>query len=289
MRTSVTLSSFLASVAALTIASTSAQIPNGGFETWNTVGTYDDPAQWITFNGLTSLAGADPSCAQGTPGAVGNYYATLTTRNTTFGLFAGSFSVGNPTTGSTGFAFTSRPDALTGQWQYAIQPSDSGFVGVYLTKWNTSTMHSDSIGGGVGYAIGTLSGWQPLNIPLEYFSAVNPDTAYVFVTSSLNSPVDGSFIKIDDLGFGAATSLAEQDQVPDLRIYPSLATDLLHVAADGPIAFVKVMDLTGRTVLEKPVVAERTTVQLADLPAGRYFMHVRMQDGKRQVCSFVKE
>jgi len=50
-----------------------------------------------------------------------------------------------------------------------------------------------------------------------------------------------------------------------------------------------VMDLTGRTVLEKPVVAERTTVQLAHLPAGRYFMHVRMQDGKRQVCSFVKE
>lgn|GEM_PF-4215980 len=92
---------------------------------------------------------------------------------------------------------------------------------VYPTKWNTSTMHSDSIGGGVGYAIGTLSGGQALNIPLDYFSALELDTAYVFVRSSLNSPVDSSFIKIDDLGFGAANSLAEQDQVPNLRIIPS--------------------------------------------------------------------
>jgi len=197
--------------------------------------------------------------------------------------------VGDPSSGSTGFAFSARPDALTGQWQYGIQPSDSGFVGVYLTKWNTSTMQSDSIGGGVGYAIGTLSGWQALNVPLEYFSAVYPDTAYVFVTSSLNSPVDGSSIKIDDLGFGAANSVGEQDQVPDLHLFPSLATDVVNVAADNPIAYVTVMDLTGRTVLEKPVVAERATVQVAHLPAGRYLAQVRMLDGKRQVRSFVKE
>ena len=268
-----------------TISSASAQIPNGSFETWNTVGTYDDPAQWITFNGLTSIAGAQPSCAQGSPGAVGNYYATLTTRNTTFGLFAGSISVGNSTTGSTGFAFTSRPDALTGQWQYAIQPSDSGFVGVYLTKWNSTTMHRDSVGGGVGYAIGTLSGWQALNIPLEYFSTVNPDTAYVFVTSSLNSPVDGSFIKIDDLGFGAANGMAEQGQVPTLRIFPSLATDVVDLVADSPIAYVTVLDLSGRNILERAVVGERTIVQIADLRTGRYFIQVRMQDGSRQVRS----
>ncbi|MGV9014079.1 MAG: T9SS type A sorting domain-containing protein [Flavobacteriales bacterium] len=278
----------LAAFAGLSSATALAQIPNGGFETWNTVGAYQDPAQWITFNALTSLAGAQPSCAQSSPGAVGSYYATLTTRNTAFGLLPGLMSIGNANSGATGFAYSSRPAALTGQWQYGIQPTDSGFVAIYLTKWNTTTQHSDSVGGGAVAAIGTLSGWHALNVPIQYFSAVNPDTAYIIIASSLNAPVDGSFIKIDDLGFGAASGIGELDQVLSLRVFPSLATDVVNVTAESPIADVTVMDLTGRTLLIKAVGAEQATVGVANLPTGRYFMQVRMLDGKRQVRSFVK-
>lgn len=278
----------IGTIAALSSATALAQIPNGGFETWNTVGTYQDPAQWITFNALTSLAGAQPSCAQGSPGAVGSYYATVTTRNTAFGMIQGIMTLGDANSGSTGFAYSSRPAALTGKWQYGIQPTDSGFVAIYLTKWNTVTQHSDSVGGGAATAIGTLSGWQNLNVPIQYFNAMNPDTAYIIVASSLNSPVEGSFIKIDDLGFGAASAIGELDQVSGLRIFPSLATDEVNVTADSPIADLMVMDLTGRSVLEQAVGAQQASVDVADLSTGRYFLQVRMVDGKRQVRSFVK-
>lgn len=282
----------LPSVALLSLTfNASAQIPNGGFETWTTPtgATYQDPDGWITFNGLTSLAGASPSCEPGSPGAVGSYYATVTTRNTAFGLIQGILTTGDATTGQTGFAYSSRPAALTGQWQYGIQPADTGLVVVYLTKWDPNTMTSDSVGGGVVQLHGSLSGWQPMNIPITYFTSANPDTAFVVIASSMNSPVEGSFVKIDALSFGISTGMAEPDHAAEPRIWPSPATDVVNVAAEGPISDVKVLDLTGRVVMRKALGEAQAAISVADLPAGRYLLQVRMVDGRRQVRSFVKQ
>ena len=268
-----------------------AQVPNGGFENWTTVGTYQDPDGWITFNGLTSLAGASPSTAQGSPGAVGSHYATVTTQNTvSFGVIQGILISGDGTTGTAGFSYASRPGSMTGQWQYGIQPADTGIVAVYLTKWNTTTLTADSVGGGAVEVVGSLSGWHPLNIPITYFTSATPDTAIIAViSSSTNTPVAGSFIKVDDLGFGVASGVAEVEQVPSLRIYPSPATDILNITAASPISDIEVMDLTGRTVVRKALGASVSTLGVADLPTGRYLLQVRMADGKRQVRSFVKQ
>lgn len=268
-----------------------AQVPNGGFENWSTVGTYLDPDGWITFNSLTSLAGASASCAQGSPGAVGSHYATVTTQNTVaFGVIQGILISGDGTTGTAGFPYTSRPGAMTGQWQYGIQPSDTGLVVVYLTKWNTATMTTDSVGGGAVAVQGSLSGWHPLNVPITYFTSVTPDTAYVaIISSSGDTPVAGSFISVDGLDFGVASGVVEVEQVPSLRIYPSPATDVLNITAASPISDVEVLDLTGRSVVRKALGASGSTLDVADLPTGRYLLQVRMADGKRQVRSFVKQ
>lgn len=267
-----------------------AQVPNGGFENWSTVGTYLDPDGWITFNNLTSLGGASPSCAQGSPGAVGSYYATVTSQNTAFGVIQGVLISGNATTGVSGFPYSSRPAAMTGQWQYNIQPNDSGLVVVYMTKWNTATMSADSVGGGAIQVTGSLSGWHPLNVPITYFTSANPDTAMIAIVSSAGDSVTaGSFISVDALGFGVVSGVVEADQVPSLRIYPSPAADVVNITAATPIADVEVMDLTGRTVVRKTLGAAGSTLDVADLPTGRYLVQVRMADGKRQVRSFVKQ
>lgn len=282
----------LPSVALLGLAvNANAQIPNGSFENWMTPtgATYQDPVGWITFNGLTSLAGASPSCEQGSPGAVGNYYANLTTRNTAFGLIAGIIISGDGTTGTSGFAYNSRPAALTGQWQYGIQPLDTGMVIVYFTKWNATTQSSDSIGGGFAPVLGSHSGWTPLNIPITYFSSANPDTAIVGVFSSMNSPVEGSFIKIDALGFGVSTGVAETADAAEIGIYPSPATNVVNVVADQPIAEVDLLDMTGRIVLKQSASAKSAIVDIADLNSGRYLVQLRMADGTRQVRSMVKQ
>jgi hypothetical protein len=271
------------------IAPATAQVPNGGFENWTTVGTYQDPSQWITFNALTSLGGSDPSCQQGTPGAVGNYYATITTRNTTLGLIQGIISVGDATSGNIGFAYSSRPAALTGQWQYGIQAGDSALVAVQLTKWNSATQSEDVIGVGAVEVGGSLTGWNTLNVPINYTSSQNPDTAFIAIASSMNSPVDGSFVKVDALAFGGTPAgISETEAAVALRVYPSPATDRLTITAEEPIAEVFIMDMTGRTVLRQEVNAGTAVLNVADYHSGRYLLQLRMADGKRMVRSFIK-
>lgn len=253
------------------------------------MGTYDDPDQWITFNGLTSLGGAEPSCAQGSPGAVGSHYATVTTRSTTFGIIPGLISVGNASTNKAGFAYTSRPATLTGQWQYGIQAGDSGMVVAYFTKWNTATQHADSIGGGAALITGSHTGWTPLNISISYFSGANPDTAYVVVASSIRTPMAGSFIKIDALAFGTSSGIAQAPEKAVVSLYPSPASSVVNVVADQPIQQVDVMDMTGRTVMEKGTNAPNITLDVADLKPGRYLVQLRLANGERPVRSMVRE
>jgi hypothetical protein len=253
------------------------------------MGGYDDPTGWITFNGLTSLAGASPSCAQGSPGAVGSYYATVTTQNTSFGVIQGIITVGDAASGATGFAYSSRPGALTGQWQYGIQSGDQGMVAVYLSKWNPGTQSADSVGAGVALLTGTVSGWSAFSVPIQYFNSNDPDTAYVVVASSMNDPVAGSFVKIDALGFGGSAGIAEASAKANIKVYPSPATRVLNVVATGSMKEVRVLDMTGRVVMEKAVAGQQIELDVADLNTGRYLLELRLADGSRAVRNFVKE
>lgn len=288
MKTRILLSSL--AVGCL-LAPATAQIPNGGFENWTTPpgANYQDPEGWITFNALTTLEGGQPSCAQGTPGAVGNYYATVTTQGTAFGPIQGIASVGDPVSGSTGFAYTGRPAALTGQWQYGIQSGDQGMVAVVLTKWNASDDSSHTVGVAVAEASGSLSGWNALNQAFVYQTNENPDSAFVVVASSLNSPVAGSFIKVDDLGMGGSTSGVSEEDALAMHLYPSPASNRLNVSTGMPMQEIDILDMTGRTVMHQATGAAIAVMNVSDLEHGRYLVRVLMKNGKHFVRSFVKE
>lgn len=270
-----------------------AQVPNGGFENWATPtgATYEDPVGWITLNALTSaFPGMGLSCEKGTPGAVGNYYATVTTRTATgIGTIQGILSLGDPVTGRTGFAYTTRPASFTGQWQYNVQATDSGMVAMVLSKWNTATNARDVVGGAVVVALGNLAGWHAINQPFVYQSAATPDSAFVMVASSLNHPVAGSFIKVDALAAsGIATGIAEEE-TSGLQVFPSPASDWISVGGEAPMKSIIILDITGRPVANRVVNTSTVKLDVSGLAHGKYLVHVEMQDGKRMVRSFVKE
>ena len=281
----------LSSLAVACIAGTaSAQIPNGGFENWVTPAgtTYQDPTGWVTFNNLTSLGGASASCEQGSPGAVGAHYATVTTRSTTFGAIPGIISVGS-STGNTGFAYTSRPGSLTGQWQYGIQAGDSGMVVVALTKWDPTGDSARVVGGAVAIATGTLSGWHAINSAFVYQTTETPDSAFVLVASSIGTAVVNSFIKVDDLGFsGSSTGIAEAE-ASTLQVYPSPVKDCLNLSSGVAMGGLTVVDVTGRTVMQQAANGTNAVMNVDALQHGRYLVVVHMADGKQYVRSFVKE
>src|SRR5579883_753034 len=74
------LSSFL--LALLFTSAMYAQIPNPGFETWNTVGSYNVPAGWDNLNSMTT-AMSTYTCTKGTPGYAGASYLQLISKTVT--------------------------------------------------------------------------------------------------------------------------------------------------------------------------------------------------------------
>ena len=278
---------------ALSFAPALAQIPNGGFENWTTIGTYQDPDNWITMNSSTSPAGVF-SCEEGTPGAVGNAFVKVTSRQMVPGQPAstvpGILISGDAATGIAGFPYTQRPAALNGSWQYGIQANDAGSILVLFSKWNADTQTSDPVGTATMPITGSLTGWHTFSVPITYVSALDPDSAAIVVFSSAGAAVDGSFVWLDDLSFGAASSsgIEVADAAIGLKIYPSPTVDVLDVMAEQPVAEVTMMDMTGRTVLEQAVSGRDLAFNVADLHSGRYLLQVRMADGKRMVRSFVK-
>jgi hypothetical protein len=266
-------------------APASAQVPNGGFESWVDHGTYMDPAGWLTYNDNVTSSGPVITVEQGFPGAVGAFYAKITTRELPIGsALQGWMSIN-------GFAYAGRPEGLTGQWQYGIQPGDTGMVTVALTKWNSTFGTRDPIAFGTLEVTGDLAGWHPLYVPFTYYSEEVADTAYIQFEASINfaDPVVGSFMKVDDLAFDGTVGVEEQPALPVVRMFPSPATTALHIVADQRVAEVDVQDITGRTVLKQSTNAESTVVDIANLNPGRYLVQLHMAEGKPVVRSFVKQ
>lgn len=268
-----------------------AQIPNGGFEDWTTPtgATYMDPDGWNTLNALATLGGGQAGCEQGSPGAVGSHYATVTTRNNSFvGILPGLMALG--TQDNPGMAWTTRPATFSAKWQYGIQPQDTGAIVMVFTKWNSATNSSDAIGGIAAFATGTQSGWQTLNLPIQYLSPENPDSAFILITSSWGDDATaGSFLKVDALEVsGIATSIAA-NAAPEMKLYPSPAAGVLNIEAGLPLRLVNVMDMTGKLVMSKGVNASNVQLDVGSLAPGRYLLQYETATGNRGVQMFMKQ
>lgn len=239
----------------------SAQIPNAGFESWVDMGGYTEPIGWNTYNDVWTQQGYFATCDPGTPGAVGFYHAMLTSRTVQQGT--------TPIQGwmSTSFAYTDRPAMLTGQWQYGIQPNDTGQVTVALVNSAAST----SIALGTLSVTGNLSSWQLFQVPLTYFSTDIPDTAYIQIVSSIDfaSPVAGSFVKVDDLRFEGSVGISEKARHTPVFLYPSPGTDVLNFKTSVP-GTLQLLDTVGRVVLHVPVTSPVGAVDVSSLAPGLY-------------------
>ena len=273
----------------LMAATASAQIPNGGFENWDDHGTYMEPAGgWLTYNDIVTPVGPWITVERGSPGAVGNYYASVTSRE-----YPDTSVITTPLQGwlsLNGFSYTGRPGMLSGQWQYGIQPTDTAEVLVLLARWNRAG-DVELVAEGSLEVTGSLSGWHPLSVPLMYYSAQAPDSAYIQFSASkdLGAPVAGSFLKIDDLAFTGFVGVEEPQVQSQFMVFPSPVSGILNIVADQRITELKVMDMTGRTILEHRPGTERFNLDVSNLNKGSYIVRVRMADGAYQVRCFVKE
>jgi hypothetical protein len=279
----------LCSAFVMAVLSASAQIPNPGFESWTTVGSYSDPDGWGTLNAMTSVMSVY-TAEKGMPGNPGSSYLKLTSKTVTgFGVVPGIAATGQINIATMnvtgGFAYTTRPANLTGSWQYmAMSGSDQGAVAVFLTKWNSSTMARDTVASAIKPLTGMEMSWADFSIPLTYNKSFAPDSALIIMSSSNMTPADGSYLWVDNLAFsgtGPTAIASTESTINNLTVYPNPAKDKVNVSysiKEGGNYTVQIVDLLGKVVSTQTVHAvqgnNRLTMDITTLAAGTYSLNL---------------
>ncbi|MBS1582866.1 MAG: T9SS type A sorting domain-containing protein [Bacteroidetes bacterium] len=281
----------LPSIASTVLIGTTAlaQVPNGGFEDWTSAGDYNEPDGWVTFNSLTFMLGGVLCCEEGAPAPQGDTYVHLTTRNIDgVGVVPGLMFTAASADAAEGFPHTERSSTLTGQWMFDVVGGDMGVVTLTLTRWNPETQQREDVGSGAAMAMGTQATWVPFSMDIEYTSALDPDTATIYMISSTNAASAGSTLSVDDLAFGASTGVRTV-KGGTFSLAPSPATDVLRVTSTEGIAGVSVMDMSGREVRTIATNGLPAVLDVAALPAGTYVARVRFTDGRLTARPFIKQ
>ncbi len=279
-------------------AITKAQIPNGDFETWTSMGSYNNPNSWDCFNNMTTSMNTY-TCVKGTPGAVGTAYLKLTSKSVTgMGVMPGVAVCGtidmSTLMPSGGFAYTDRPQSMTGKWQYMASGSDQGFISAFFTKWNSGTMMHDT----VAYAMHALSGmamsWANFTIPISYVNGDSPDSAIIILSASGSSPVANSYLYVDNLAFaGTVLGISNSNIETKISIFPNPASDkvILDLSSlkAGKVS-VAIFDVAGRQLktIDNLDVSSNSPIDISFLPKGNFML--KISNGSEIITkNFIKE
>ena len=162
-------------------------IPNNGFETWAAAGPFMAPTGWAVSPGVrqSNQAHSGSWAVQCTVDTITNP-ATSTLDTVVGNVYSGAMTMGPPVPGTNlnGYAFTSRPDSITGFYKYHAMGPDTMIITVTLSKWNTATNFRDIVGKAVFVNGINDSVYKRFSTPLQYGSALAPDTCVIQITAA---------------------------------------------------------------------------------------------------------
>lgn len=215
----------IAVICAFYISNINAQnIPNAGFENWTSTGfpSYENPNNWGTLNGSTSIIGVYTTVkATGADAHSGNSAIKLISK---FISFANATAPGMATTGTIntntqavegGFVYTQRPHALTGWYKANPQSGDNGSIEIKL--WKRVGGVEEEIGTATFSIFNQVSTYTRFVLPINYTSANTPDSARIILFSSNGAnAVQNSELIVDDLAFAFCTGFGVSVNTTDI-------------------------------------------------------------------------
>ncbi len=273
-----------------------AQIPNASFENWTAFTGYDRPNEWSTADSaLAALVPGTHTCDKMTPAPVGTYYMKLTSVTVPLvGVLPGVAASGAVTVSGTtvvprtGFPMSTRPQNLTGQWQYTPSGADQGSIMILTTKWNGTSR--DTVSFTNHLLSGTVSSFTTFSIPLTYIHGSTPDTGIIFILSGkATGGVAGSTVSIDDLAFTGSVPngvVNVNSNKSEISIFPNPASKYANVSYMSTTAgnvHITVTNVSGRVVSEMDYKKMRGSndfpIQVSKMAAGMYYVQIADEQG----------
>ena len=266
------------------------QIPNNGFESWTNMGSYSTPDNWGNLNAVTNPAGVY-TCLKGTPGNPGTTYLKLISKTVSgMGVQPGVAVSGVLNTSTfqavSGFAYSGRPESLEGKWQYMASGTDQGYIAVYLTRWNTGLNRRDTIGQTYNALNGMVMSWQNFSFLISYNLGGLPDSAIIIFSASGSTPVNSSYLYVDNLTFtGTTVDLEDQAFGSGLSLLPNpVSKNMLTLDYnnhDLTTDFIEILNIQGKPVIRKILKNQHFpfSIDVSTLRAGEYLIRVGLQIG----------
>lgn len=198
--------------------SATAQIPNNGFEDWDSGLSYDNPTNWDSPNAtLSSIPFNTDYVVFEETDSVFTGTSALKMESKVINIFGqtlaipgfvtlGDLSVNtitNETSINGGTPFTGTPQKLVGQYNYAPAAGDACLFEVVLLNYDVAnSVILDTIAAGYFTDNAATSGWEAFEATLIYFSTSTPN--YMNINILCTDPtniMNGSVLYVDDLSF----------------------------------------------------------------------------------------
>ncbi len=260
-------------------------IPNAGFETWAASGPFNAPTSWAVSPGVrqSNQAHSGSWAIQCTVDTFTNPFSS--TLDTVAGLaYSGAMVMGPPTPGANlpGYAFTSRPDSLTGFYKYHAMGPDTCNVTVLLSKWNSASGTRTPIAEGRFNSATNDSVYRRFSTNLVYSDTATPDTCVIVINSANNGPGPkhmGTSVWVDDLAFANrnTTSIGALIANNNFSVYPNPVGNTLTISEAGnfKVERMMLMNMLGQVVLQ----TNSKTLNTAEVANGSYILQVVGIDG----------
>ncbi|WP_133272036.1 T9SS type A sorting domain-containing protein [Hymenobacter radiodurans] len=289
-------------------AAAQSTLANGTFEAWATQSNVEAPTQWITSDeiGAAILPLAIGGVTKSTEAHAGQFAARLTFKNISIPL-VGNFPIPavlllgtetpliNPNNlprtqedilrlRPGGIPFTARPTAMQFWFKYTGTSTETGQVGLVLSKEGT-IVGQTSI-----QLMGGVPDYRLINLPITYSATTMPDTLRIFFvagTGATPSPTASLFV--DDVTLPLTVTADRSPQLEAaLVVYPnpsangefSLASLQKPSVATAPFT---ISDAAGRIVQRQgaaPIsAASGRLISLRGQPAGVYLLRLSTPEG----------
>lgn len=266
----------------------SAQIINGGFETWVPNGqNCSGPESWGTINGSTGIVGVCTVEQETSDVHSGNSALKLSTQQVVIPPVINETAPGICTNGTVntqsemvegGDSFTSQPAAIS--FWYKASP-------VNQDEYSFSALLIDEVSGDtVGYAEASdtaiVSSYTEVVAPITYMSATPPTLLQIiFLPSNSNNPQIGSVLWVDDVTAVGDVSSVSESELSDIFLYPNPSTgEVFFGLGNQSKAVVSVCNILGVKVFETRVSTMNNRADLSKLAKGTYVWQLSSIEGE---------